>query len=245
MRVVLLSWTRHRPGGRPASRTGRSIPSGVEAAAGGFDVTEVLVGPAADQNPAHQIDALMRAGVAEADIHTDTASGAKASRPEFDLVLKLLRGGDTLKITRLDRLSRSVLHLVTLGAELRERGVGLHVIEQGVDTTTVEGRAMFGMLSVPAELQRELIVANTRDGLAAARARGRKGGRRPRLSGEQIALAQELYVSGDKTVQKIADIFGVPRTTVYGHLDKTTVGARPRARKPRNTRTAASKEGTA
>jgi DNA invertase Pin-like site-specific DNA recombinase len=70
------------------------------------------------------------------------------------------------------------LHLVTLGAQLRERGVGLHVIEQGIDTTTAEGRAMFGMLSVLAELQRELIVANTRDGLAAARARGRTGGRR-------------------------------------------------------------------
>jgi hypothetical protein len=85
-----------------------------------------------------------------------------------------LREGDTLKITRLDRIGRSVLHLVTLGAELRERGVGLHVIEQGIDTTTAAGRAMFGMLSVLAELQRELIVANTRDGLAAARAGGRK-----------------------------------------------------------------------
>jgi DNA invertase Pin-like site-specific DNA recombinase len=88
-------------------------------------------------------------------------------------VLQLLRPGDASKITRLDRLSRSVLHLVTLGAKLRERRIGLHVIEQGIDTATVEGRAMFGMLSVLAELQRELIVANTMDGLAAARARGR------------------------------------------------------------------------
>ncbi len=74
------------------------------------------------------------------------------------------------------RLSRSVLHLVTLGAELRERGIGLHVIEQGIDTATMEGRAMFGMLGVLAELQRELIVANTNDGLASARARGQVGG---------------------------------------------------------------------
>jgi DNA invertase Pin-like site-specific DNA recombinase len=79
----------------------------------------------ADQNPAHQVDALTRAGVAGRDIHLDTASGAKASRPELDLVLALLREGDTLVITRLDRLSRSVLHLITLGAELRNRGVGL------------------------------------------------------------------------------------------------------------------------
>ncbi|MGN9846354.1 recombinase family protein [Nonomuraea sp. H19] len=83
--------------------------------------------------------------------------GAKASRPCLDLVLKLLREGDTLKVTRLDRLSRSVLHLVTLGADLRERGVGRHVIKQGIDTDTMEGRAMFGMLSVLAELQRKLI----------------------------------------------------------------------------------------
>ncbi len=113
-------------------------------------------------------------------------------------MLRLLRDGDTLKITRLDRLGRSVLHLVTLGAGLRKRGVGLHVIEQGIDTSTAEGRAMFGMLSVLAELQRELIVANTRDGLAAARARGRNGGRRPKLDAEQVALAQQLYDAGEK-----------------------------------------------
>jgi DNA invertase Pin-like site-specific DNA recombinase len=173
------------------------------------------------------VDALVRAGVAADDIYVDTASGAKASRPQLDLVLKLLRAGDTLKITRLDRLGRSVLHLVTLGAELRDRGIGLHVTEQGIDTSTMEGRAMFGMLSVLAELQRELIVANTRDGLAAARARGRTGGRRPRLSADQAALARELYDGGKHTVQQIAAIFGVPRSTVYGYLDKPHAGLRP------------------
>jgi DNA invertase Pin-like site-specific DNA recombinase len=85
----------------------------------------------ADQNPDHQIDALRRADVAHEDIYVDHASGVKASRPQLDTVLRLLRAGDTLKITRLDRLGRSVLHLVTLGAELHERGVGLHVIQQG------------------------------------------------------------------------------------------------------------------
>ena len=88
---------------------------------------------------------------------------------------------------------------------------------------------MFGMLSVLAELQRELIVANTRDGLAAARARGRTGGRRPRLTPDQAELAQQLYDTRKKTVQQIAAMFGVPRTTVYGHLDKNTAGTRPRA----------------
>jgi DNA invertase Pin-like site-specific DNA recombinase len=191
----------------------------------------VLIGYArvstADQNPVHQVDAMRRAGVTEDNIYIDVASGAKASRPQLELVLKLLREGDTLAVTRLDRLGRSVVHLVLLGAELRERGVGLKVIEQGIDTATMEGRAMFGMLSVLAELQRELIVANTRDGLAAARARGRHGGRRPRLTPHQADVAQQLYDAGKHTVQQIADMFGVPRSTVYGHLDKTCIGVRP------------------
>jgi DNA invertase Pin-like site-specific DNA recombinase len=180
----------------------------------------------ADQNPDHQIDALLRAGVDEKNIHIDYASGAKASRPEFDILMRRLREGDTLKATRLDRISRSLLHLVMLGADLKERGVGLHIIEQGIDTSTPEGRAMFGMLGVMAELQRELILANTMDGLAAARARGRVGGRRPKLTDQQAALAQELYDKREKTVQEIADLFGVPRTTVYGHLNRTTSNAR-------------------
>ncbi|MFI2750950.1 recombinase family protein [Kitasatospora sp. NPDC018623] len=179
----------------------------------------------ADQNPAHQIDALTRAGIDAANIHTDHAGGAKASRPQLDAVLTRLRSGDTLVITRLDRLGRSVVHLITLGAELRERGIGLKVLEQGIDTATAEGRAMFGMLSVLAELQRELIVANTRDGLAAARARGRKGGRPPKLTDDQIVLAQQLYDAGEKTVAQIAAMLNVPRTTVYGHLNKRTPAA--------------------
>ncbi|MDQ2726943.1 MAG: helix-turn-helix domain-containing protein [Actinomycetota bacterium] len=85
------------------------------------------------------------------------------------------------------------------------------------------------MLSVLAELQRELIVANTRDGLAAARARGRKGGRRPKLNAEQARLAQQLYDGGGRTVQQIADIFSLPRSTIYGHLEKASIGGRPRA----------------
>ncbi len=165
----------------------------------------------ADQNPDHQTDALHRAGVALTDVYLDHASGAKASRPQLDQALRNLREGDTLIITRLDRLGRSVLHLVTLGDSLRERGIGLKVLEQGIDTSTAEGRAMFGMLSVLAELQRELIVANTRDGLAAARARGRTGGRRPKLTPAQALHAQKLYDAGDHTVQQIADLLGVPR----------------------------------
>jgi len=179
-----------------------------------------------DQNPDHQIDALLRAGVDRDNIHIDYFSGAKASRPEFDILMKRLREGDTLKATRLDRISRSLLHLVTLGEELQQRKVGLHIIEQSIDSSTPEGRAMFGMLGVMAQFQRELIHANTMDGLAAARARGRVGGRRPKLSEQQANLAQELYDKREKTVQEIADLFGVPRTTVYGHLNRSGGNAR-------------------
>ncbi|TSD40452.1 recombinase family protein [Rhodococcus sp. KBS0724] len=83
----------------------------------------------ADQNPAHQVDALVRAGNDTENIHTDHAGGAKASRPQHETVLTWLRSGDTLVIARLDRLGRSVLHLITLGADLRDRGIGLKVLE--------------------------------------------------------------------------------------------------------------------
>jgi DNA invertase Pin-like site-specific DNA recombinase len=183
----------------------------------------------ADQNPDHQIDALVRAGVAAQNIHLDHAGGAKASRPQLDLALARLHEGDALVITRLDRLGRSVLHLITLGAELRERGIGLKVLEQGIDTATPEGHAMFGMLPVLAELQHELIAANTRDGLAAARARGRKGGRPSKLSPDQIELAQRLYDAGEHTVAQIAGMLKVPRTTLYGHLNTRQMDSAPAA----------------
>ncbi|KPI12378.1 Resolvase domain-containing protein [Actinobacteria bacterium OV450] len=157
----------------------------------------------------------------------------KASRPKLDLVMQLLRGGDTLKVTRLDRLSRSVLHPVTLGADLRQHGIGLHVTEQGIDTSTMEGRAMCGMPSVLAELQRGLIVAtNTNDGLASAQARGRVGGRRPRLTEDLAALAHPLYDERKKTLQQIAD--SLARCPVDGvrPLDKSkTVRRQPKGRR--------------
>ncbi|ARK06966.1 DNA invertase [Cellulosimicrobium sp. TH-20] len=170
-----------------------------------------------DQNPDHQVDALLRAGISPDDIHVDHASGSRASRPEFDILMRRLREGDVIAVTRLDRLSRSVQHLINLSVELRDRGIGLRVLEQGIDTSTPEGRAMFGMLSVLAELQREIIVANTRDGLEAARARGRRGGRKRRLSIAEAEMVATYWERG-VGVSEIARRIGAPRTTVYGYL---------------------------
>lgn len=176
------------------------------------------------QSYAHQIDALMRAGCEKEDIYTDKLSGSKASRPEYDLVMKMLRPGDVLHVTRLDRLSRSVQQLVNTGVELRDKGIGLRVLEQGIDTTTSEGRLMFHMLSAIAEFQRDLIVANTNDGLAAARARGRVGGRKALLKPRQVALVRQMYdeVGEDgkrrHTVAEIAAEFSVSRPTIYRYL---------------------------
>ena len=172
----------------------------------------------ADQNPAHQIDALERAGVDAENIRTDHAGGAKASRPQLDAVLTRLRSGDTLVITRPGSVGAFGVASDHPRRRFTRAGIGLKVLEQGIDTATAEGRAMFGMLSVLAELQRELTVANTRDGLAAARARGRTGGRPSKLSGDQIVLAQQLYDAGEKTVAQIAAMLNIPRTTVYEHL---------------------------
>lgn len=181
-----------------------------------------------DQDPQAQRDALARAGVEAAHLYVDHTSGARSSRPQWDLVCQVVRAGDVLVATRLDRVGRSTAHLVTLLDQLRERGVEFRFLEQGIDTTTSEGRLMYRMLAAIAEFQRDLTVANTREGLAAARARGRTGGRKPKLNAQQVELAQQLYDAREKTVAQIAALFGVPRTTVYNHLH-----TRPPARQAR------------
>ncbi|MHA6801790.1 recombinase family protein [Bounagaea algeriensis] len=171
-----------------------------------------------EQNPQAQRDALLRAGVAEENLYVDHSCGAKSSRPQWDVVQRVLRDGDTLICTRLDRVGRSTAHLVATLDEFGRRGVAFRFLEQGIDTTTAEGRMLYRMLAAVAEFQRDLITANTREGLAAARARGRTGGRKPKLSPEQVRDAQAKYDSRAWTVQAIANLYGVPRSTLYNHL---------------------------
>lgn len=173
-----------------------------------------------DQNPDSQTDALQTAGCTK--IFTDHASGKLAKRPSLTEALGYLRDGDTLVVTKLDRLGRSVRNLKEISDELQQRRIGLKAISQGIDTTTPGGRLFFHMLAAIAEFEHDLIVERTQEGLAAARARGRSGGRRPKMSATKITQARAMYDSGDYTVQEIAETFGVSRPTVYRHLERDT-----------------------
>lgn len=171
-----------------------------------------------DQHPEAQADALTGAGCER--VFTDKASGKLARRPELDEVLRTLRAGDQLVVTKLDRLGRSLEHLIDLAHDLQGRKVDLVVLDQGIDTSTAVGRMFFQILGAIAEFEHALMSERTRDGLEAARARGRTGGQKPKLGVRQARLAQEMYEAGELTVAQIAAEFGVTRPTIYRHLDR-------------------------
>ncbi|MGH3511435.1 MAG: recombinase family protein [Pseudonocardiaceae bacterium] len=172
-----------------------------------------------------QLDALRAAGCERT--WTDTASGKLARRPEWDKLLDYLRDGDELVITRLSRMARSVRHLTEIAALLNERGVDLVVLKQGIDTTTPAGRFLFHVIGAMDEMLADLISEGTLEGLEAARARGRTGGRKPKLTNRQITIAQQMYneegTDGKRryTVAEIAETFHVSRKTIYRHLEPT------------------------
>lgn len=181
------------------------------------------------QNLDAQLDALLKTGVSRADVYLEKFTGTKASRAVWDHVLELLREGDTVVVTRLDRLARSMKDLVQIGALLKAKGVDLHVTEQGINTTTVEGRLMFNLLGAIAEFEHDLIVARTLDGLAAARARGRSGGRKAVLPARADRDIRTKYDEGQLTVSQLAEMFRVSRPTIYRSLGRTEAGASGRA----------------
>ena len=169
-----------------------------------------------DQDAALQLDALNAAGCYR--VWVDTISGSLEHRPELTKLLDQLRPGDTLVVWRLDRLGRSIRHLIDQLQELGERGVGFRSLQETIDTTSPGGRLVFHVFAALAEFERDLIRERTHAGLAAARARGRTGGRPPRLSADQVRTARRLYEQQDMTVAQIGDVLGVSRTTVYRAL---------------------------
>ena len=168
-----------------------------------------------------QRDALIAAGVAERHLYSDTASGKKDDRPGLAACLQSLREGDTLVVWKLDRLGRNLRHLVNTVHELTAAGVGLRVLAgQGaaIDTTTAGGKLVFGIFAALAEFERELIVERTRAGLASARARGRVGGRRPKMTPAKLRLAMAGMGKRETNVGALCEELGITRQTLYRHV---------------------------
>ena len=171
-----------------------------------------------DQNLDLQLDALRLHGCER--FFSDVVSGAKASRPGLDEMLKNAREDDVIVIWKLDRLGRSLKHLVELVAELNERKIGLKSLNDPIDTTTAQGRLVFNIFASLAEFEREIIRERTNAGLAAARARGRTGGRKPGLSEEaqrKARIAESYYMEG-MPVNQIAKDLNISKATLYKYL---------------------------
>ena len=169
-----------------------------------------------------QRDALLAAGVDAQHLYEDHASGKRDDRPGLDACLKALRSGDALVAWKFDRLGRDLRHLVNLVHELTGRGVGLKVLAgQGanLDTTTANGRLVFGIFAALAEFERELIVERTQAGLASARARGRNGGRPHKMTPAKLRLAQAAMGQRETKVSELCAELGVTRQTLYRHVD--------------------------
>ncbi len=169
-----------------------------------------------EQNFSLQMDALEKADCGK--IFHDQISGAKTQRPGLDEALAYLREGDVLVVWRLDRLGRSLKHLIELVNVLEERGIGFQSLQESIDTTTSGGRLIFHIFGALAEFERNLIQERTHAGLSAARARGRTGGRPKSLDVKKTALLYRLYDEKKNSIQEICDLVGVSKSTLYSYL---------------------------
>jgi DNA invertase Pin-like site-specific DNA recombinase len=169
-----------------------------------------------DQNPELQHDALTAAGCKR--IFTDKASGALREREALTAALDYLRPDDVLVVWKLDRLGRSLLHLVETVNALAERGIGFRSLKESIDTTTPTGRLVFHIFASLAEFEREMIRERAAAGRDAAKARGRTGGRPATMTPEKVTAARAL-IAGGHTAKQAAAAIGVSRATLYRHLD--------------------------
>ena len=169
-----------------------------------------------DQNLDLQKDALQKSGCEI--LYEEKASGKSAERPELEQCLKALRQGDTLVVWRLDRLGRSLQDLVKIVASLKERGIGFESLTEQIETASAAGNLIFHVFAALSEFERNLIRERTYAGLKAARARGRKGGRKPKLDARQIKEIKALLRDPDIRVTDVADKYGVSRATLYKHV---------------------------
>lgn len=171
-----------------------------------------------DQNLFLQIDALEQAGCEK--IYRDQLGGAKTERPGLQETLTYLRPGDTLVVWRLDRLGRSLKHLIDIITNLEEQGIGFQSLQESIDTITSGGRLIFHIFGALAEFERTLIRERTQAGLQAARTRGRKGGRPKSLDAKKVDLLYQLYDEKKHSIQELCDILGVSKSTLYAYLEQ-------------------------
>jgi DNA invertase Pin-like site-specific DNA recombinase len=169
-----------------------------------------------DQTLALQKDALEKIGCKK--IFTDTESGTKAERKGLDEALEYVREGDTLVVWRLDRLGRSLKHLIETITELNNRKIGFKSIQENIDTTTSGGKLIFHIFGALAEFERDIIRERTNAGLQAARARGRKGGRPKSLTEKKAGMARELYNNKNNSISEICKTLNISRTTLYRYI---------------------------
>lgn len=167
-----------------------------------------------DQNNRSQIDRLTEFGVEPAAIFQDKASGKNMERPGWKNCWKELRDGDVLVVTAIDRLGRDLVEVVQTVKALHDNGADLKVLSMDLDTRTATGRLIFAIIAAMAQWERELIVERTVNGLAAARARGKTGGRKAILSDSQVAEAMTRIQAGEKSAEVAAD-YGVTRQAIY------------------------------
>jgi DNA invertase Pin-like site-specific DNA recombinase len=175
-----------------------------------------------EQNLALQRDALKKAGVSEQHTFTDKITGTKAERPGLAQALSHLREGDTLVVWRMDRLGRSLKHLIETVTKLQEQHVAFKSLTENIDTASATGQLVFHIFGALAEFERNLIRERTIAGLEAARARGRLGGR-PKLNpaAGKVAMAKKLYADKTNEIKEICDMLHISRATLYRYVNTT------------------------
>ncbi|MBV9484014.1 MAG: recombinase family protein [Acidobacteria bacterium] len=173
-----------------------------------------------EQNLDLQRDALLKAGVAAKDIYTDKVTGVKAERPGLQAALSHLRHGDTLVVWRLDRLGRSLKHLIEIVTTLKNQGIAFKSLTENIDTSTATGNLVFQIFGALAEFERNLITERTVAGLESARVRGRTGGRpRRNPDSERIAFAKRLYRDSTMSIPDLLKTLNISKSTLYRWLD--------------------------
>lgn len=172
-----------------------------------------------DQNQDLQTDALKEAGCEK--FFTDKISGAKSNRPGLNAALEYIRPGDCLVVWKLDRLGRSLKHLIEVVETLESKKIGFISLQDGFDTTTNGGKFIFQIFGALAEFERNLIRERTKAGLEAARARGKFGGRKEKLKPAQISALKMMYDSKNHSLKEICETFNVSKPTLYRYLRKT------------------------